>query len=119
MSRPADIEGTVIRLPMVYGASDYQHRMFSYLKRVDDGRGTILLGELQSAWQAPRLAENIGEAIALCALHPRQLIGSIMWVIGNICRKPNGCERSGLRQAGKARFALFLPSSFPNICRPL
>lgn len=71
MSRPADIEGTVIRLPMVYGAGDYQHRMFSYLKRMDDGRGTILLGELQSEWQAPRgYVENIGEAIALCALHP-------------------------------------------------
>lgn len=70
LSQPSELEGTVIRLPMVYGPNDYQHRMFPYLKRMADGRPTILLSELQSQWMAPRgHVENIGEGIALCALH--------------------------------------------------
>lgn len=70
LSQPAELEGVVIRLPMVYGPNDYQHRMFPYLKRMKDNRPAILLGDLQSQWMAPRgHVENIGEAIALCALH--------------------------------------------------
>ncbi len=39
------LPGTVLRLPAVYGSGDYQHRLFRYLKRMDDGRPAILLGE--------------------------------------------------------------------------
>jgi nucleoside-diphosphate-sugar epimerase len=41
----AGLPGTVLRLPTVYGPGDYQHRLFEYLKRMDDGRPAILLGE--------------------------------------------------------------------------
>ena len=34
----ADLAGTVLRLPCVYGPGDDQHRTFEYLKRMDDGR---------------------------------------------------------------------------------
>ena len=33
-----DLADTVLRLPMVYGSRDGQHRLFEYLKRMDDGR---------------------------------------------------------------------------------
>ena len=41
--RTRDLPGTVLRLPMVYGPGDGQHRLFEYLKRMDDRRPFILL----------------------------------------------------------------------------
>lgn len=38
MSRPDELPSTVLRLPMVFGPGDYQHRLFSFLKRIDDKR---------------------------------------------------------------------------------
>ena len=38
-----ELPGTILRLPMVYGPGDDQHRLFPYLKRMDDGRPAILL----------------------------------------------------------------------------
>ena len=40
-----DIEGTVLRLPFVYGTGDYQHRIFEFLERMDDKRPAILLDQ--------------------------------------------------------------------------
>lgn len=40
MSDP-DLPGTVLRLPATYGPGDRQHRLFEYLKRMDDGRPFI------------------------------------------------------------------------------
>jgi nucleoside-diphosphate-sugar epimerase len=68
MSEPS-LPATVLRLPMVYGPGDYQHRLFPYLKRMDDGRPAILLAEDYAAWQAPRgYVGDMGEAIALCVV---------------------------------------------------
>src|SRR2546421_218048 len=36
-----NLPGTILRLPMVYGPGDYQHRMFAFLKRMDDQRPAI------------------------------------------------------------------------------
>jgi len=36
-----DLPATVLRLPAVYGPGDNQHRIFEYLKRMDDGRTAI------------------------------------------------------------------------------
>src|SRR5687768_12923710 len=44
MSDP-EIASTVLRLPPVYGPGDKQHRFFRFLKRMEDGRDFILLGE--------------------------------------------------------------------------
>ena len=44
-----DLPGTILRLPMVYGPGDYQHRLFSYLKRMDDNRPVILLDEAEAS----------------------------------------------------------------------
>lgn len=68
MSAP-DLPATVLRLPMVYGPGDYQHRLFPYLKRMDDKRPAILLSEGMAAWRGLRgYVEDMGEAIALCVV---------------------------------------------------
>jgi nucleoside-diphosphate-sugar epimerase len=62
----AQLPCTVLRLPAVYGPGDYQHRLFPYLKRMDDGRPTILLEEGLDKWRWTRgYVENVADATAL------------------------------------------------------
>ncbi len=66
------LPATILRLPMVYGQGDYQHRFFVYLKRMDDRCPYILLPDDIAHWRAPRgYVEDIGEAIALCVTEER------------------------------------------------
>jgi len=68
----SDIAGTVLRLPMVYGPGDQAHRMFPYLKRMDDGRPAILMAESMSGWFWTRgYIEDVARAIILAVLDPR------------------------------------------------
>jgi nucleoside-diphosphate-sugar epimerase len=62
------LPGTVLRLPAVHGPGD-GHRIFSYLKRMDDGRPAILLGERQAGWRWGRgFTEDVARAIALAVV---------------------------------------------------
>jgi nucleoside-diphosphate-sugar epimerase len=63
MSDPG-LPGTVLRFPMVYGPGDYQHRLFQYLKRMDDGRPAILLSEGLAEWRCTKgYVENVADAV--------------------------------------------------------
>jgi nucleoside-diphosphate-sugar epimerase len=65
------IAGTVLRLPMVYGPGDRQHRIFPYLKRINDNRPYILLDENLAEWKTTRgYVENVAYAIVLAILNP-------------------------------------------------
>ncbi len=67
-----DLPGTVLRLPMVYGPADRQHRLFPYLKRMDDERTAILLHQGFARLRATRgYVENIAAAIALTVTSKR------------------------------------------------
>ena len=71
MSEP-DLPGTVLRLPMVYGPGDYQHRMFAFLKRMDDHRPAILMDEVEAEWKwSHGYVENVAGAIALAVTDDR------------------------------------------------
>ncbi len=66
------LPGTVLRLPMVYGEGDYQHRLMLELKRMDDQRPAILLEERIAGWRWTRsYVENVAAAIALAASDER------------------------------------------------
>lgn len=66
------LPGTVLRLPMVYGPRDAQHRLFGYLKRMDDGCPAILLEEGIAGWRWTRgYVENVADAIALAVADGR------------------------------------------------
>jgi nucleoside-diphosphate-sugar epimerase len=63
-----DLPGTVLRLPATYGPGDRQHRLFEYLKRMDDGRPYILLGEAEARWRWTHgYVENVADALVLAA----------------------------------------------------
>jgi nucleoside-diphosphate-sugar epimerase len=69
LSEP-DLPGTVLRLPMVYGPRDRQHRMHEYLRRMADGRTAILLEENLARWRWTRgYTENVAVAIVLAVIH--------------------------------------------------
>jgi nucleoside-diphosphate-sugar epimerase len=64
------IPGTVLRLPAVYGPGD--HRAFDYLKRMIDGRKTIILEENHARWLWTRgYVENVAAAIAVAVVDSR------------------------------------------------
>lgn len=66
------IQGTVLRLPAVYGPNDGQHRLFEFLKRMDDQRPAILLDERMAHWRWTRgYVENVAAAIALALTDER------------------------------------------------
>src|SRR6266436_252852 len=66
------LPGTILRLPMVYGPGDYQHRLFSYLKRMDDKRPAILMDEAEALWRWTHgYVENVADAIAMAVTNDR------------------------------------------------
>ena len=65
----AQLPGTIVRLPMIYGPGDHLHRFHPILKRIDDGRSCILFEEGWAAWRGPRgYVENVAAALALAAV---------------------------------------------------
>jgi len=71
MSAP-NLPGTILRYPMVYGPGDYQHRLFQYLKRMDDHRPAILLAQEMAGWRWTKgYVENVALAVALAATDER------------------------------------------------
>ena len=69
-----DLPGTVLRLPCVYGPGDYQHRMYDYIRRMDDGRPVILLPEGMYHWRWTRgYVDDVAAAIALAATDDRAI----------------------------------------------
>jgi nucleoside-diphosphate-sugar epimerase len=67
-----DLAGTILRLPMIYGPGDHQHRLWPYLKRMDDGRPALLMNEQLARWRWTRdYVENVSAAVALAVTDPR------------------------------------------------
>lgn len=68
----AELSGTILRLPAVYGPGDSSHRFFPHLKRMDDRRPAILLDEDQARWHwSHGYVENVAAAITLAVTDDR------------------------------------------------
>ncbi len=97
MSDP-ELPGTVLRLPMVYGPGDPLHRVFPYLKRMDDGRPAILIQEDAARWRGPRgYVENVAAAIALAAVS-EHAAGRIY----NVAEEPCLSEADWVQRIGRS-----------------
>ena len=93
-----EMEGTVLRLPMVYGPGDSFHRLYPYFKRMDDGRAAILMQQDAADWRGPRgYVENIAAAIALATMSP-QAAGRIY----NVADTESLSEREWVQAIGRA-----------------
>lgn len=92
------LPATVLRLPAVYGPNDSQHRLFKYLKRMDDRRPAILLEEKASRWRWTRgYVENAAHAIVL-AVTNQQSHGKVY----NVGETEALTEAEWVRQIGHA-----------------
>lgn len=81
----SDFPVTVLRLPATHGPGDPYHRLYEYLKRMDDGRPAILLEETLSRWHWVRgFVENVGRAVAL-ASEDERAAGRIYNVADPVC----------------------------------
>lgn len=66
------LPATVLRLPMVYGPRDYQHRLYPYLKRMDDKRPAVILEDARLGTRWIRgYVENVAAAIVTAVTDDR------------------------------------------------
>lgn len=94
----ANLPGTVLRLPAVYGIGDRKHRFFEYLKRMDDKRPVIFLKEELARWRWTRgYVESIADAIALAATN-KSAAGRIY----NLGEPETLTESEWVREIGRA-----------------
>jgi nucleoside-diphosphate-sugar epimerase len=94
----AQLPGTILRLPAVYGPGDFQHRLFEYVKRMDDGRPVVLLEEARSRWRWTRGdVESVAYAITL-AVTDERASGRIY----NVGEKESLTEAEWVRAVGHA-----------------
>ncbi len=98
-----EIAGTVLRLAAVYGPGDRQHRLFFYLKRMDDNRPVILLDAGEARWRWARVyVENAAAAIALAVDDTRATRRIYNGRNPKRLLRSNGWRDLERRQAGKA-----------------
>lgn len=64
------LRSTVLRLGFVHGPRSYRH--YQFLKRMDDGRNSIIVDERFARWRGTyAYSENVAEALVLACLDPR------------------------------------------------
>jgi nucleoside-diphosphate-sugar epimerase len=77
MAANDELPATILRLPVVYGPGDHKHRLFPYLKRMDDGRSAILIERELVSWRWTRgFVENVAAAIS-CVVGDQRSVGRI------------------------------------------
>ncbi len=93
----AELPGTVLRLPMVYGSFDYQHRLYSYLKRMADKRPAIIMEKGMADWRSSvGYVENVADAIALAITNSKARNR-----IYNVAEPENLSQRKWVERIGK------------------
>lgn len=71
MNDPA-LPATILRLPATHGPGDDKHRLFSYIKQMDDRSPAILLDQAYAGWRWSRgYVEDVAHAIVLAVTDER------------------------------------------------
>ncbi len=126
------LPGTILRLPMVHGPGDEQHRFFGVLRRMDNRRPAILLDRgLLRMLACREYVENVAAAIALAVTDDRaarriynvcdaeplteedwvRLVAQEAGWDGEIVALPSEALPVGLRVSSDTRQSLFASSS--------
>ena len=65
----AAVPTTILRMAAIYGPNDPLHRLFRYVKRMDDRRLAIILDQRLAQWKFSRIyVVNAAEAVAVAAV---------------------------------------------------
>ena len=109
---------TILRLPAVYGPGDKKHRLFPYLKRMDDGRPAILVEQGLMDWRWTRgYVENVAAAISWAAGDQRPISR-----IYNVGESKGIAEKDWIQSIAevvgwKGKIVAVAPSLFPEQMR--
>lgn len=88
-----EIEGVVLRLPMVFGPRDWQYRLFDKVKPMIDGRKSIVESEEVAAWRTSyAYVDNVAGALALACVKP-EAAGQIYNVSDGIYSTEDLCDK--------------------------
>jgi len=110
-----ELPGTILRLPMVYGPGDPLHRLFPYVKRMDEQRPAIVLAQRFAQWRGVwGYVENVAAAIAL-AITDDRATGQVY----NIAEAQFPTEAERIRRIGqvagwKGEVVIASPSLMPD-----
>jgi len=89
---------TILRLPATHGPGDPQHRLFRYVRRMDDRRPFIVLEERHARWRwAHGYVENVAAAITLAVEN-----GNASGRIYNIAERTTYTEADWVRRIGES-----------------
>lgn len=93
-----ELQGTLLRLPMIYGPGDPTGRFHPYLKRMDDQRPFILFADDAAAMRTPRgFVEDVAAGIALAVTS-----GKARGRMYNICEAETFSELEWARKIAAA-----------------
>jgi len=94
----AQLEGVVLRLPMVYGPGDYQHRLHSYLTQMDGGAEEIVLARSLAAWRDCRgYVADVAQGIVLAAV-----LDEAAGRVYNIAEEDSGTQKEWVERIAHA-----------------
>jgi nucleoside-diphosphate-sugar epimerase len=114
VARDPELPATVLRLPMVYGEGDYQHRLFQYLRRMDRGESVIELDEITAEWRASRgYVENVAAAIVGAVEAERPLHPIYNVADAEVFTEAEWVERIGYTAGWKWRATIVPPDRLP------
>jgi nucleoside-diphosphate-sugar epimerase len=66
-----DLPTTVLRSSVIFGPNDRFHRLYQYVKRMDDERPAIILDARFAVWRWSRsFVQNVAQAVVLAAVTP-------------------------------------------------
>lgn len=110
---------TILRYPAVYGPGDPQHRLYEYVRRMDDDRPAILLDATHAGWRWVRgYSENVGHALALAA-ESEEAAGRIYNVAAPVAHREEDWVRGIADVVGWTGLVVTMPSErLPVALRP-
>lgn len=93
-----DLPVTVLRLPMIFGPNDPQHRLFQYVRRMKDDRPVIILDEARASLRWSRgYVDNVAVAVGV-AVHDDRSAGRVF----NVAAEETPTEAEWVRWIGNA-----------------
>lgn len=93
-----ELAATALRLPVIYGPGDPQHRTWEYLRHMLNGAPTIPMDGAKARWRWTRgYVENVAEAVALAVVDARAAGRTY-----NVGEDPALTEAEWARDVGKA-----------------
>ena len=113
-----ELEGTILRLPMVFGPRDWQYRFFDWVKPMGDARPAIVESDKVAAWRTSyAYVDNAAGALAL-ACTKAEAAGQTYNVSDGIYSNRELVEKIGLELNWKGEYITRPLEELPDSFKP-